>query len=103
MIHLKVRVERSIALLITNIMRPCINHRATLLPDLQTSLARIEAGIVQESCSLVMLTGTRRKLTLPGVESVDLLLEALDLVPSVVVVEQVANETPFALQDLTTR
>ena len=93
MFHLKVWVERSTVFLITNTMHPCINRRTARTLDLRTSLARIEAGIAQGSCSLVMLTGTMKtSLTLLGAKGVEPPLVARDLIPSVGFVGQLADQ-----------
>ena len=86
---LKVWVARSMVLLTTNTMHPCISRRRRTfrMRDLRTSLARIEAVIVQESYNSVMLIGMNRSLTLLGVGGVD----PLPVVPIVVPVELLAD------------
>ncbi len=75
MIHLKVWVEKSTALLTINTMHRCIKRRRTMrVPDRRKSLAQIEAVIVQGSYSLVTSIGMTRIPTLPGVGGVELLM-----------------------------
>lgn len=61
------------------------------VPDLRTSLARIEAVIVQGSCSSVTLIGMSRSPALPGVAGVELLIVG----PVEVTVGLLADETPY--------
>lgn len=92
MIHLKVWVERSTVPLTINTMHPCIKRRRTMrVPDLRTSLAPIEAAIVQGSYSLVTLIGMARSLAPYGVEGVELLI----VLPVKVMAGPLADQTLY--------
>ena len=77
------------ALPTTNTMHPCISRQpqTTRILGLPTSLAPLEADIVQGSCNSVMLIGMSKSPALPGAGDVELFL----VVPIVTLLELLAD------------
>ena len=77
------------ALPTTSTIHPCISRqpRITQIPGLPTSLAPIEADIVQGSCNSVMLIGMSKSPALPGAGDVKHFL----VVPTVTLLELLAD------------